>query len=41
MATLKFKTADGRPDPKGLSETEVREIVRTCWELHFAIIREA
>jgi hypothetical protein len=28
MATLKFKTADGRPDPKGLSETEVREIVR-------------
>ena len=28
MTTLKFKTPDGRPDPKGLSETEVREVVQ-------------
>ena len=26
--TLKFKTADGRPDPKGLSEIEVREVIQ-------------
>ena len=27
MTTLKFKTADGHPDPRGLSEVEVREII--------------
>ena len=28
MTTLRFKTPDGHPDPKGLSETEVREVIQ-------------
>ena len=28
MTTLKLKTPDGHPDPKGLSEIEVRELIR-------------